>query len=372
MNQFSALIFSDSYSDLKNELLYNRTLGSIPFGGRFRTVDFVLSSLVNAGVVNVAVITKKNYASLEDHLGGGKYWDLDHRNSGLRILSPFFRTTNNTEAFMARGKLDALRSVQTHIRSIREEYVVLTNSNIIANIDFNKVFDAHLNSGADITAVYANSVSRSGHDVILDMDETGRVRRIRHSDGDGDVKSLALSVYVLKRDLLMDIIKEADEYDSYSFDRHVLVKNVDTLNIQSYLHDGFAEMIYSVKDYYETSMKMLDGGVRKNIFTLDRPIMTRTKDSVPTLYHYNAKIENSIIADGCHIDGTVRNSIIFRNVKIEAGAVVENSIIMQNTVVGAGSKLNCVVLDKNTAISENKTLCGAEDYPYVFAKNSKV
>lgn len=372
MNQFSALIFSDSYSELGNELLNNRTLASIPFGARFRTVDFVLSSLVNAGVSNVAVITKKNYASLEDHLGGGKYWDLDHRNSGLRILSPFFRAQNNNEAFMARGKLDALRSVQKHIKSIREEYVVLTKANLIANIDFDKVFEAHIESKADITTVYSNTVSRSASDLVLDMDADNNVKDITYSEPDTTSKNLSLNIHIMKRDLLLDIIRRADAHDYYSFDKYALIKNVNNLNIHGYEHKGFAQLIYSVKDYYDTSLEMLDMDVRRDIFNPERPVMTRTKDSVPALYHYNAKIENSIIADGCHIDGTVKNSIIFRNVVIEAGAVVENSIVMQNTVIGAGSTLNYVILDKNIKVSANKHLCGALEYPYVFVKNTEI
>ena len=176
----------------------------------------------------------------------------------------------------------------------------------------------------------------------------------------------------MKREMLLDIIKRADAHDYYSFDKYALIKNVDNFKIKGFEHDGFAEIIYSVKDYYETSMKTLDREISRDIFNVQRPIMTRNKDSVPTLYHYNAKIENSVIADGCHIDGTVRNSIIFRNVTVEAGAVIENSIVMQNSVIGAGSTLDCVILDKNITVSANKHLCGAEEYPYVFVKDTKI
>ena len=170
-NMFSALVFSDTYEDTFNELTKERTHASIPFAGRFRTIDFVLSSLVNANVSNVAVITTKNYASLDEHLEGGRYWDLNHRNSGLRILSPFFKTENNSEAFMARGRLDALRSVQIHIKSIKEDYVVIANANVVANIDFDDVFRTHINSGADITAVFAKQTSLCCGDLVLDIDK---------------------------------------------------------------------------------------------------------------------------------------------------------------------------------------------------------
>ncbi len=372
MNQFSAIIFSDTYNEINNELLTNRTLASIPFGGRFRMVDFVLSSLVHASVNNVAVITRRNYASLEDHLGRGRYWDLDHRNSGLRILSPFYRTKNNNEAFMARGKLDALRSIQPYIKSIREEYVVLSDANVIANIDFDCVFESHINSGADVTAIYSDHIANSHNHIVLEIDDNGRVCDMTYSEADNQLKKIALGIYILKRDLLMEIIRHADARDQYNFESSALIKNVDKLKIVGYEHKGFAQIVYTEKDYYNTSMMMLDSENRADVFNPKRPVITRVKDSVPTLYHYNAKIENSVIADGCHIDGTVKNSIIFRNVKIEAGAVVENSIIMQNTVIGKGSTLNSVILDKNNIVSENKNLCGAKEYPYVLVKNTEI
>ncbi len=372
MNLFSSLIFSDSYRGQNNELSMNRTLASIPFGGRFRLVDFVLSSLVNAGVSNVAVITSRNYASLQDHLGDGKYWDLNHRNSGLRILSPFFRSETNNEAFLARGKLDALRSVQKHIKSIREEYVVVSNANIVANIDFEKAFEQHISSGADITCVYSKLANNSRTELELTVDAADRVTDITYSEGDGKTALTSLGIYLMKRDLLMDIIRDADAHDHYLFEKYALINNLDKLNIKGYEHTEYARIILDVNDYFEASKDMLNDEIRSQLFTSDRPVMTRVKDSVPVLYHYNANIENSLIADGCHIDGTVKNSIIFRNVTIETGAVVENSVIMQNTVVGKNSSLNNVILDKNVNISENKELCGAAEYPYVFKKYTEI
>ncbi len=371
-NMFSALVFSDIYDDSVNELIKDRTYASIPFAGRFRTIDFVLSSLVNANVSNVAVITKKNYASLDEHLDGGRYWDLNHRNSGLRILSPFFKTGNNNEAFMARGRLDALRSVQIHIKSIKEDYVVITNANIVANIDFEDVFNTHINSGADITALYSKQPSFSSAELLLDVDKKENVNEFVYSTGDGEIKNLALGVYVMKRDLLLDIIRTADAHDYYNFEKYVLVRGAEMYKISGYEHKNYAKIITTVRDYFDASMQMLDGDVRADVFMPARPIVTRPKDSVPTLYQYNAKVENSLVADGCNIDGTVKNSIIFRNVTIETGAVIENSVIMQNCVIKRNSKLNCVVIDNDSTVNADKRLCGDKYYPYVIEKGSDI
>ncbi len=371
-NMFSALVFSDTYEDTFNELVKDRTHASIPFAGRFRTIDFVLSSLVNANISNVAVITKNNYASLDEHLEGGRYWDLNHRNSGLRILSPFFKTENNSEAFMARGRLDALRSVQIHIKSIKEDYVVITNANVVANIDFENVFKSHINSGADITAVYSKQRSLSCADLVVDVDKNSKITEITYSNGDGETKNTSLNIYVMKRDLLLDIISVADAHDYYNFEKYVLVRGVSMYNINGYEHKEYAKVLRTVCDYFEASMKMLNSSVRGEIFMTKRPIVTRPRDSVPTLYQYNAKVENSLVADGCKIDGTVKNSIIFRNVTIETGAVVENSVIMQNCVIKRDSRLNCVVIDNDCTVSEEKNLCGDKYYPYVIEKSTKI
>ena len=372
MNKFSSIIFADAYSHTTTELVNKRTLSSIPFGGRFRLVDFILSSLVNAGASNVAIIPKSNYASLTDHLGGGKYWDLDHRNSGLKILSPFFRTDNNTEVFRARGKLDALRSVKPYIADLKEEYIVITNGNIVANIDFAKAFDQHIKTGADITAVYAHLTSKDTRNLEFDIASDGRISQIVYGNADGNEKNISLNVYIMKKNLLMDIISYADAHDLYSFDKYALINNVENLKIVGYEHKEYASIIYTLQDYYNTNMALLCEKTREEIFTSERPVMTRVKDSVPVLYQYNAKISNSLIADGCKIDGTVKNSIIFRNVTVETGAVIENCIIMQNCVIGKNANLKCAVLDKNITISENKQLCGDKDYPFVAAKNTKI
>ena len=373
MNLFAGIIFSDAYSGNPNMLAEHRTLASIPFCGRFRTIDFILSSLVNSYVDNVAVVTKRNYASLEDHLGGGRYWDLDHRSSGLRILSPFYRTENNTEVFMARGKLDALRSVQPYIKNLKEEYVVLTNANIIANIDFDSVFEFHTQSGADITAVYSHICSRSLSDLLVKTDVSGRITELTYAvDEQEKQRDTALGIYIMKRSLLLDIIHHADEHDYYSFEKYGLIKNTETLKIMGYEHKSFAGIIHTVKDYYDLSMQMLSEDIRKQVFRQDSPIMTRVMDTVPVLYKYNASVENCLIADGCRIDGTVKNSIIFRNVTIESGAVIENSVIMQNSMIGKNCSMNYVILDKNIHVSDYKLLQGAPEYPYVFIKNTKI
>lgn len=366
----SAIIFTGSYTIENGELSKNRTLASIPFAGRFRTIDFILSSLVAAGIRDVGVITKENYGSLEDHLGGGRYWDLDHKNTGLKILSPYStNVVGNGEHF--RGKLDALRSVQPYLERTEGEFVVLANGNTIANIDINAAIDDHIRTNADVTAVYTemDDIFYANMYVLTDMNR--RIFQAAYCSDKEDrnfKKMVLLNVYIVRRDFLLKFLKRANIYDYYGLERELLINRTDEFIIRAHRHKGWARIIYTNRQYYEASMELLKPEVRAQLFLKERPVMTKTKDTCPTLYERGARIENSLIADGCRIDGTVRNSIIFRDVVIQKGAVVEDCVIMQSSNIGAYAKLSAVIADKNTSVSNGVQLMGSPDYPYLLQK----
>ena len=366
----SAIIFSGSYAIESGELSRRRTLASIPFAGRFRTIDFILSSLVAAGIRDVGVVTKENYSSLEDHLGGGRYWDLDHKNTGLKILSPYSANPAGVGEHF-RGKLDALRSFVKYIELLEGEYIVLANGNTVANVDIQGALEQHISTGADITAVYAKMQSGFYANLQAACPESGqRITGFAYCDRDsaGDFKNVLLNVYILKRDFLLSFLKRAQIYDYYGLERQMLINRVDEFKIYGYEHSGYARIIYTNRQYYKASMELLDQNVRRELFNPMRPVMTKTKDTAPTIYEYGAKVQNSLIADGCKIDGCVKNSIIFRDVVIEAGAVVDSCVIMQSSIIRKNAKLFAVITDKNTTVSDSVQLMGSPDYPYLLQK----
>lgn len=315
--KFSAVIFSDTYEN--NRLTRLRAISALPFAARFCLVDFILSSLVNAGVANIYVITNKSCPLLEKHLSGGRYWDLNHRNSGLKILPT---------GFIARDMADALGCVKQSLRAVKEEYVVLCSANLIANIDFENVFDFHVRSKADVTLVYSDS----------------------------HLQKQKLGIYVMKRSLLLDII-EHGHLPGYA-------------KTAEYTHYEYSRSVFSLRDYYDANMDMLDKEKRNQLFNENRPVMTNINDSIPVLYRYNARVENSLIADGCEIDGTVRNSILFRNVSVKTGAVIENSIIMQNGIIGRDCIIKNVVADENLWATDGKEIYGVADYPFLIQNDT--
>ena len=370
MNAF-CILFTDSYENHDNkisEISNKRTLASLPFGARYRLIDFMLSSLVGASINDIGIITKSNYGSLMDHLGSGKNWDLDRKNGGLKILTPFATET----IALSNNQFDILRSVRGYIDSVLEEYCIIADANMVVSLDFERMLAYHKASAADITVLCRNAIEKTG-DIELKLSENGKVEDIMMHTGGSDVeKTLAANVFLLKKTLLCQLIDAGVTYGWSDFKNDMISKNFRSLNIYGYKHEGYCELIDSLEVYMKASMDVLDRNIRAELFNPHQPVLTRIKDSVPTKYGDNALVANSYIADGCVINGRVENSIIFRNVKVEKGACIKNSIIMQNSIIEENSSLNYVIADKNTRIRENKTLSGCDTLPLVINKGKIV
>ena len=359
------ILFTDVYDSTENklnELSTKRTLSSVPFGGRYRLIDFMLSSLVGAKVRDIGIITKSKYGSLMDHLGWGKDWDLDRKNGGLATTD--FSYNDN--------QFEILKSVHGYFDSMLEEYCVIASGNMVANINFNDLFDAHIKSGADITVLATKSVPEET-DTELTLDENGKiVSAIIKARPEQHECLVAEDVYVMKKSLLYDLIDYGVTYGWKTFKKDVVAKKFAELNIYAYEHKGYFKVIDDLETYLASNLDTLSRDVRVELFREDQPILTRTKDSVPTKYGDNAKVKSCYVADGCVIDGDVENSIIFRNVKVKSGAKIKNSIIMQNSIVESNASLDCVRVDKNAVVSESKILKGELNLPVVVNKGKTV
>ncbi len=368
MNAYS-IIFSDSFNDERiGELTAKRNLASIPFGGRFRLIDFLLSSLVGAGVYDIGVITRSNYSSLMDHLGSGKDWDLDRKHGGLKFLTPFVETTGRT----IRNRMDALISARSYIKSAKNDYCILSDSNIICNIDFESVMKTHIDKKADITCLYHTTEVQPGETSITVTADGKVVDALYHFDGDSAKKDVIIKTYVIRKTLLLELIDRAITFGWDDLDRDFIAKSFDTSNIYAYKVTGFCKIIRDINDYYEASMALLDKNIRKELLRAKNPILTKVKYSVPAMYGQNSKVSNSLIADGCKIDGIVENSILFRGCKVKKGAIIRNSIIMQNSVIGENCVMTNVIADKNIEISPDKVLTGYEALPFVISKGTQI
>lgn len=366
------IIFSNMHDDTIGELTNIRTMGSVPFGGRYRFIDFPLSNMVNSGITNVGVVTKSNYQSLLDHIGSGREWDLSRKVGGLNILPPF----SNTHSGIYRGRLQALAGISDYIESHRSQYVLMVDCDIISNVDYREMTKQHIASGADITVMY-QKLDMARADLLDDttafgFDSNGRINDVMIGPTVPGTYNIYQNVTVISRELLCRIISETSQRNQISFKKEILQNSFDRFNIQGFENTSVSLNIHSLKSYFDANMKLLDPAVRSAVFNPQNPIYTKIKDEVPAKYGTSAQVSNSLVADGCIIDGTVENSIIFRGVKIARGAVVKNCILMQGTTVNEGCNLNYVISDKDVTVRENRMLMGFETYPIYISKGSVV
>lgn len=365
----AGIIFANSHDELLNKLTSVRSMASVPFGGRYRLIDFSLSNLINARVNNVGIITKENYRSLMDHIGSGAAWDLDRKNGGIHILPPY----NISGARRYHGYIEALYGAKDFIRRSNADYIVICESNIVANIDISAAFEAHIANDADVTVVYHNSKFPKDHPdtMVLSLDDTSRITKIDFADVEGEVCDHSIGTLIISRHLLTELIADGYSSEAYSVSRDILAPKVSSLRIYGFEHKGFAIAMDSGKTYFEANMALLDSQVRKDLFKA-RPVFTKTRDDMPTRYGTKADVNNCFIADGCVIEGTVKNSVLFRGVTVKKGAVVENSILMQGVTVDEATQLDYVISDKNAKISGDMVLKGTNEKPFLIKKNQEL
>ncbi|MBP3519737.1 MAG: glucose-1-phosphate adenylyltransferase subunit GlgD [Oscillospiraceae bacterium] len=375
MNNLHGIIFAYGETPDLRELSQPRNSCSLPYGGRFRLIDFALSSLVNAGVTDVGIIVHSSYQSLLDHVGAGKDWDLARKRGGLRILPPFGYASKGRQNNLYRGRMDALAGVYSYLEDIRQDYVILADGDMVANLPVEEAFEQHLRSGADITSFSVpSSIASSTNTNYFQLDKEGWVTDILvRPNSVPEGCAVSLGAYILSKELLMKLVDYCAAHDLYSFSEGVLLGEAGKgLKLMSYAYEGYAASIKSVRSYYIRSMELLDPAVRASLFRSDRPIRTKEQDTPATKFSDDAKVVNSLIADGCVIEGTVINSVVARGVHIAKGAVVENCILLQHTEVQEGATLKYTITDKSVKICSGRSLAGHETYPLVIAKNEVV
>ena len=366
------IIFPNSYDSLVPELVAERLMASIPFAGRYRMVDFVLSSMVNAGIDNISVIVRKNYHSLMDHLGSGREWDLTRKNGGLNIVPPFAEKTVK----VYNGRVEALASILDFLKDQKEKYVIMSEANLAANFDFKAMLNAHIESGADVTLAYAQEEIPEGlikpfdvnKDLYYTLDiEDGRVREIQINPEEPGIQNLSLNIYIIERELLISQISAAFVRGYVYFERDILAPQLDKLNVRGYKFGGYIARISSIKSYFDENMKLLD---EENLDALfgGNHIYTKIRDDNPTRYIKGAKAKNIMAADGCIIEGEVENSVLFRGVRVGKGAKVNNCVLMQDTVIEPGVNVEYIISDKNVTITADKEIKGTDSFPVYVAK----
>jgi glucose-1-phosphate adenylyltransferase len=356
-------------ADEMGALTTGRCLATVPFGGRYRLIDFALSSMVNSGIPKVAVFAHTKFRSLMDHLGSGSNWDLHRKQSGLFVLPPSMEDQTD----FGKGDLYHFYRNRDYFARSPLDYVVITRSHMVCNVDFAKVLDQHRETGADITVVCKRSPEIvPGLARRAKLNDKGRIIEMQDHFGRLESDIVSMEMYVLSKDLLLDLVETSLAQGRDHFVRHTILSRLNQLHVNAYMHDGVLGVVNNIAAYYQHSMELLQPEVWKELFFKTGSIYTKVKDEPPTHYRNGADVSHSLIANGCDIEGAVHNSILFRGVKVGKGAVVRNSIVMQNGLIGEGGSLENCILDKEVEIRALQQLKGSVELPFIALKRKVI
>jgi len=371
MHSTLGIITTGGRNDKMKDLSAIRSVSATPFGGRYRAIDFVLSNMVNSGISKVGVVTQYSYRSLMDHLGSGKEWDLDRRNGGLFFFPPYLEGVGSG---WYRGTADGMYSNMSFLRRSKEDYVLIATGNCIYTMLYTDMLENHINTGADISVLYRDMNDIDPKELvnygIIQIDDKGCISDLREKPLNPEGSKASLGVYILKRTLLMELLEEAESHGHYDFVKDILIRKIGVLKICAYEFSGYWRSMSSIELVFKTNMDLLNPDVRDELFNHNGPVLTKVKDETPSKFNEEATVSNSVIADGCIIEGDVSDSVLFRGVKVKKGAVIRNSIVMQETIIDEDVSIENVILDKEVHVTKGKQLKGEKDYPMVVSKGA--
>ena len=356
------------------ELTSKRTMASLPFGGRYRQVDFHLSNMTAAGIRHIGILSRHNYQSLMNHIGDGEEWGLELGEGGLEFLTPYAMST--TDRY--RGKLENLYFAMDFLTfgGDEDEYVVMADSAILSNMDLTKVIASHIESGKEITVVTKAGIANGEKllDLAIKLDKKGQIADMAVDYAAPADYLASMDIFVLNKQWFVHQINECVARNRYHMDRDLVLglwqKSQASINV--YQFDGVAMFNESIEEYFRNSLSLLDKDVRHDIFGRNHPVFTKVRDRVPSYYGENCQIENCLLADGCFLEGQATDSVLFRQVTICEGADVKNCLIMNDAVIGEGSQLENVILDKNVTVRPGARLIGTTKSPIIIKRGETV
>lgn len=368
----SGIIFANLYDSSLGELTNKRTMASLPYGGRYRQIDFALSNMANSGIRRIGVISRFNYHSLMNHIGSGEEWNLELQEGGLEFLTPYSMSTNGSY----RGKLEALASAMDHLEFGKEEYVILADSSVLYNADLSKVLEAHVASGKDLTVMTKAGVANGSKqlDMAIRLDSKGNIADLAVDYAAPQEYVASMGLFIISRKLLIHHVKEAVARSLYRFERDFILRQYreGNLSIHVYQFEHVALSSDTTAEFFENNLALIEAEIRHDLFGGRHPIYTKVRDRVPTYYGEECVVDDCIVADGCMLEGEARHSVLFRQVTLAPGARVEDCVIMNDAVIGEGSELRYVILDKDVTIRPGTKLIGAPQHPIIIKRGEVV
>lgn len=366
-NNTMGVINVSSRDEFLKDLTLHRCMASVPYGCRYRLVDFMLSNMVNSGINNIAIFTLNKYRSLMDHLGSGISWDLNRKKDGLFILPP----ASHYPSGEYKGLLQILQDHLDYFTRSKQKYVVISESNMVCNLNLTPAIEFHQEKGADITVFYREENGATPglvHRRKLEVNQESRVKELEIKPGSLNSNKALLKLFIINKSCLLDLIDQSIQDQRYSFLWDGIINNLHYLNIYGFPLRGFLAVVNSIDCYYQHSMDLLDPQVWQELFFQPGRIYTKVKDEPPTRYIKKARVTNSLLANGCLVEGQVENSILFRGVKVRRGAYIKDSIIMQKSLIEENAVVDQAVIDKDVRVTQGRQIRGEKDEPVVVAK----
>jgi len=347
-----------------------RAVGAMPIAGSYRAIDFALSSMANSRIQKVGVLTQYNAGSLGEHLSSSKWWDFGRKQGGLYVFTPTITADNG---FWYRGTADAIYQNISFLKNSHEPYVVIASADCVYKIDFNKLLEYHISKKSDITVVCkempeGTDLERYG---TLKMNEESRVEEFEEKPLMAKSSTISCGIYVIRRRQLIDLIEKNVKEERYDFVRDILIRYKDAKHIYGYKIKDYWRNIASVDDYFETNMDFLKPDIRDYFFRQYPDVYSKIDDQPPAKYNPGARIRNSLVASGCIINGTVENSIIFKEAYIGNNCCIKNSIILNDVYIGDNTYIeNCIVESRGT-MKANSYYKGDDGIKIIVEKNDR-
>lgn len=366
----TGIIFSNMHDEEMHEITNCRTMGALPYGGRYRLIDFPLSNMHNSGITNIGVIAKSNYQSLLEHLGSGKEWDLSRKRGGLFIFPPFGRLACG----VYKNKIEAFYGIITYLKKTENDYFAITDCDTICNMNWEKPLNHHISQKADITLLYyrVNPEKEIPNETVYTLSDEGLITDIKTNQTVTGPSFIGTNMWIIGKSFLISLIEDAVAHNLESLERDILQKKINVYKIAGWEIDGYIRKTNSMTDFFHANLDLLESKNRDDLFSKNGPIYTKVLDYIPAKYGDTANVTNSLVSDGCTIHGLVENCILFRGVHIGKGSKISNSILMKNTRTGEGVTLNYVLADKEVLFNDNRVLMGCETHPLYISKGSKV
>jgi glucose-1-phosphate adenylyltransferase len=355
-----AMILAGGESPDLSVLTALRSEAAVPFGGKYRIIDFALSNCINSGVFDVAVLTQYQPRSLNQHIGLGRPWDLDRTSGGVRILQPY-QSTRGEKGAWQEGTADALRFNLDVIPETADDVLILAGDHIY-KMDYRPMLRFHRERKADVTLAVRTVPGFETHRygmVVADLD--GRIAEFEEKPHRTSSTLASMGVYVFRRDLLVEVLTAKGGARQRDMGSDVIPRLVPVKEVYAYRFQGYWVDAGTVQSYYEANMALLGETPALDLYDPEWVIHTRSEERPAALLRAEARVEGNLLCDGCQVDGTVLRSVISPGVYVAPGAMVRDSIIMTDTVIEAGAQVDRAIVDKRARVEQEVRLGWGDD-----------